>query len=408
MLKSLKNKNVFKSSKVLGVHCIIQPNGDKTYTYVLISMKRKQVEIEKYGIADQLSETSFMDFPSTIPICLSIDGKGVLIKKIVVDPATTFLNQVIPNANENDFFYESFDGDANTVFVSVARKNFVLDIVRLFTDQKRAVIDLTLGPLKASKIVTLFDHPPQALVIPSYQIQYDDITSTIKNYTKLEAEGWSGELTYRIGSTELPCAFVLPYYHALTYYLHDRTDTHFTEISLLKDEFISKRMFITLGIFSLALLFIISVTNMAFYVRFSENKQLLENKISGNEELLANLKKLKVELAWKEKFLSQAGILRNSRLSYYADQIAACVPGEISLEKMELHPIISKVQKQKEVELQPDQILIEGFTKDSSELNDWAHILKKLSWVKDVTVTNYLKDNNGTIGSFSVLILLNN
>ena len=143
---------------------------------------------------------------------------------------------------------------------------------------------------------------------------------------------------------------------------------------------------------------------MLSFFNYSRDKQKLETQVSGDKELLFNLKKLNEELTWKEKFLGQAGILKNVRMAYYADRIANSVPEAVTLDKVEIHPIVSKVKKEKEIQVQPYKIAIDGFAGKSEALNDWIKELKGFSWIEDVSVVNYSKEENSATGIFSIEI----
>lgn len=406
MLKRLKNRNIFKSRSILGVNCYLESDGTRSYTYILLLNKRGNIEIEKTGCITEL-ESFFKMFSSTIPICISFDGKGVLYKKITNQLSQTVLHQVIPNANEDEFYHETFQGNFDNVIVSVARRDTIQDILKLFTNQNRYVISLTLGPFNVAKLKTLFPDLPSTIISDPYEIKIEELTSSILNYRKLVQEDISENIIYKLGSSELTSKYLLPYFSALSYFLPEDKESGIEEIKFQRDEFAFKRIFSIVAIGSIILIFIILLLNLGFYFNFSDQKQQLETKITGNEQILVSLKKLNDEVTWKEKFLSQAGIIKNSRLSYFADQIAESVPFEINLLKMELHPVLSKVKKLKEIELAPDEIRIDGTTPESELLNDWTQILKKMKWVKDVSVTNYLQDNNSSVNSFSVVIHLN-
>jgi len=330
----------------------------------------------------------------------------MLHKKILPDAPGGKVSQVIPNAREEDFYVELFPCTQQEVYVSVARRDMIDEVVATFTEKKRSVISLTLGPMKAAILPVMFGNLTEQLMVPPYRVDCNTASYAIKSLTRLGEHENYKDVRYRIGTYEIPCECILPFSHALGYYLGEEPETVSSEVARQKDEYSSKRVFNSLVVFMLMIVFIIVLAGRMGYYNYAGQKSGLENRIEGNAELLEDLKKLRDEFTWKEKFLKEAGILHNSHLSYFADRIAATVPKEVTMEAMELHPVLSKIKKQKEIELQGDAIILQGTTLSSLVLNDWMRELKKMTWIKQATVSNYLQDN--AIGTFLITIQLNN
>jgi Tfp pilus assembly protein PilN len=402
MLNYFKDKDILKSNKVLGVHCIVRPEGDMQFFYVLISRNKGKVDIDKFDTHIGKPESLVKEVTAEVPVLLSIDGKGVLSKKVSSDPLKSPVYQVIPNAAEEDFAFQLLEGEGNYSFVSLARINVVDELLADIVHQKFQVIGLSIGPFKAARLTSVFEDLPQNLRVNQYIISTDETSHKIQDFKKLE-DMESLEI-YKIGDKDLPSDYILPFSNALSYYLPDGNDLNYPAVSLQFEEYTSKRLFTIAGWASLLLLFAALVINMLMFTSYRNQKQMLDTQVTGDKELLANLTKLKEDLAWKEKFLSQTGILKNSSMAYYADQIAFSLPGAITLEKMEIHPIVSKIKKQKEIELLPNKIAIEGLSPGSQFINDWATRLKGLVWVDDVAVVNYFKEENASTGIFSLEI----
>ena len=399
MLNFLRDKSIIKSNQILGVHCFLQSSGELQINYVLISRNKGKLAIEKMdsvcGGIEQLSN----EVPSSIPVFLSLDGKGILTKKVTLDPAKSLIHQAIPNASEEEFTVQQFGGVDNQAFISLIRKNSLNDLLAQFNEQKFLVIGLALGPLKVINIRRLFENLPAELTIGVYKITCDRDNQIIDFSKEKEV---SSETSYHIGDEKIPATFLLPYYHALTYYVPDADELQYPEITQQFEEFTSKRIFVVAGWSALIILFLILMVNMLYFTSFSDRQKILEAEVSGNKELLGKLKLLKDELTWKEKILGQSGIIGINRMSFYADQIAITVPAAITLEKFEINPVAAKIRKQKEIEIEPNKMTIDGVARNSEVLNDWVHVLKQQPWIGDVSVINYSKDEKSIPGTFSI------
>ena len=400
MLNFLKDKSIIKSNQVLGVHCYLQSTGDMLFDYVFLSRNKGNLTLEKTGSLSGSIEQLASEIPVQTPVYLSIDGKGILTKKVTPDPSKSLIHQAIPNASEDDFMVQQFGEIENQTFISIIRKDSLDGLLTSFKAHKFSIVGITIGPLKAAKLWQLFDNLPSTLLVGNYQITRNDQFQMI-DFSK---EADQTTVSYKIGDQDISSTFLLPYYHALTYYVPDENKLAYPTIVEQFEEYTSKRIFTISGWSALIILFLILLVNMMFFTSFADKQKSLEAQVSGNKELLNKLKILKDELAWKEKVLGQAGIIKINRMSYYADQIAISVPEEISLEKLEIHPVVAKIRKQKEIEIQADQMAIDGVARSSQVLNDWVHVLKQKSWIADVLVINYSKDDKSTSGIFSIEI----
>ena len=405
MLNYFRNSELLKSNRVIGIHCMMNGANDPVFSYVILLKKKGNIEIESQGEIQCELEKLFENVAIKYPVYLSIDGRGILHKRVERDLSKSIIQQAIPNANESDFIVEQFNGGEQSAYISFARRDYVDDILSKLFEQKFSVIGLTISPFTTIGIFDLFPHLPSPLLVGPYEMQIGKTDQTINDFRKPDVGNIECR-QYMLGDNQISSPYILPFYHALTYYSNGSQESEYPFIATQKDEYTSKRLFVFAGWGILVFLFLLLLANMLVFTGLSQEKQRLETQVSGNKELLSKLKLVKEELSWKEKFLGQAGLDRKKWLSYFADQIAASVPQEITLEKLELHPMTTKIRKQKEIELQPDIIRIEGITKTSLSVNDWALSLKKMHWISNVVVENFFQIENSTMGIFTIEISL--
>jgi hypothetical protein len=404
MLHFLLHKDFIKVKYSQGLHCVMRNEADLCFFYVLISRNKGKIEIEKFlkleGPVNILEGIVKKD----IPLFLSIDGKGILSKKVIYNPSRALIQQAIPNAVEDDFIIEQHQGTNGHVFISFARKNGIDELLNSFKEQKFTVLGFSLGPFNSTALINIFDTLPSSLVVDHYRISFYQENKQIQDFERTNGD----EIIYDLAGYSLSSSFLSPLTNALSYYIKDDEQIRITSIKDNLEEFASKRLFIFTGWSSLIFVFLTLIINILLYSNYSQQEQQLENQVAGSKELTLTMSKLKEEMEWKEKFLNQAGILKNTRMSLYADQIASILPEGMILEKMEIHPVNSKIKKQKEIELQPDKILIEGIVNNSQIVDKWIDKLKMLNWIEDVYVVNYNKENDSANGVFSLEIRIKN
>jgi Tfp pilus assembly protein PilN len=125
-----------------------------------------------------------------------------------------------------------------------------------------------------------------------------------------------------------------------------------------------------------------------------------------NSTVLADIKRiedLEKELKLKEKFLREAGWIKSSQTSLYADQVAKTVPNTVLLKELSVHPTNQTAsRKDKRMVFETGIILISGTCKDPVVLNPWLVELKKLNWVKTAVSKKYQYDHKKRIGYFEL------
>lgn len=405
MINIFKTTEFTKCKRVAGLHCAVYGNDMPTFSYIVLVKHKGKIEIEHQATFQCEIEKLSENISTKLPLFLSLEGRGILHKQVDPDPSRPIIQQVIPNANEEDFIFEQFEGSQQSVVISFSRKSYVDEILGKFATQKFAVIGLTISPFSVTWIFELFPGLPARILTGSFELETDKVTGSILRYQKLENENLTDQ-HYTLADNQITSRFILPFYSALTYYTNTGHRPEYAVVAFQKEEFVSKRQFIFFSWIILTFLFLILFANLLVFTNISEKKQFMETKVSTNMETLNTLKKVKEELLWKEKFLGQAGVDRKKWLSYFADQLAASVPEEITLEKLELHPVTTKIRKLKEIEIQPDAVQIEGVTKNSLAVNNWAVSLKKMDWISNVIVENFSQLENSTLGVFSIEITL--
>ena len=402
MLKFLLNKNILKCNKVQGLHCNFCSEGDLIFYYVLISRKKGAVEIEKFFAI----QGSFIDLSlvlmHNVPIMLSIDGKGVLSKKIKYNDSKSIIQHIIPNADENDFIFDESNGVDNYKFVSLTRKDSVEELLNSFSINNFYVLDLTIGQFKIANLLKIFNHLPSKVKVDQYNICVDIESYQLIDFDKYDS-GNEFE-NYIFDDKILTNSFILPFYNALSYYVPDNEKIKYSVVEEHSQEFASKQLFKVASWIALLFILCVLICNLFIYNNFALKKQYLESAVLRDKKLLNNLKKLNEDFIWKENFFNQSGILKNTKMYFFADQIGNSLPDDIYLTKMEIYPLINKIKKLKEIEVQPDKISIFGQSIGSQFVDLWVNDLRKLNWVEDVYIGTYTKEENSSTGLFSLEI----
>lgn len=388
-------KYQFQCNFIYGLYGFISVTGEVNYRLVSVENKKGNLSFQILGEYKEISvlKTSIKNHP----VYLVLDGKGILLKNIKAEAEVSLVKQIIPSANEGEFIADTHDG-ADNLYVAIARKEQVDEIAGTLKQAGLNVIGLSLGPYHTANLLKYFSDLPEVISFDNHRIYYERQKQVITKHEKITDNSKS----IIIDSQEVDSSFLPALSGALGFFLEEERESVHREIGEQKKEFQSKIIFQRAGVGLLILILAVLLANMFFYMHYSDRKIDLENQLIGNKNVLKTLDTLKRELEWKEKFMRESGILKNTQMAFYADRIAATVPNDITLDKLEIHPVVGKVRSNKEITLRPGIILLGGATKSTLDLNNWVHKLKDMPWIENVTILDYMQENEMNVGLFSI------
>jgi hypothetical protein len=127
-----------------------------------------------------------------------------------------------------------------------------------------------------------------------------------------------------------------------------------------------------------------------------------------NQNMLTEYDSLLAEFNRKKDFLSQAGLLNEPNISWYADQIASTTPQLISLTLLNINPVSMSGELEDEIVPEAGLIEIRGKTPDPVMLHTWVDTLARLEWVDKARVMNYSQNSRSGPASFVVTLQTKN
>ncbi|MBI4646426.1 MAG: hypothetical protein HY738_07490 [Bacteroidia bacterium] len=401
MLRFLQRSNIIRGRLAAGIYAYFNSNGECEYNFILL--KRKRTNIEIIGKGESIASINDLanHIPAAAPVCLAIDGKGAIHKKMLLKPddtPTDLLHYILPNANSSEFLIQQTPAADGKTFISIARNNNIQQILTRFTAIRRYIVSICLGPFTLNHIIRSLNGSPSVIIAGDYKLLIEN--GTINDLQAKE----TGEiqLLYKAGDDELYGNTLIPYSAALKYFIDDEPALeHVTEQA---QEFYYKRFFLTSGKIMLAFIFIMLLGNFILFNRYYKRSEILSAMVGQNRDMLLRFDTLKAELKKKQEFIAGTGFLEVSRQSYYADMLAGSLPEKIILTKMEISPLDKKLKQEETPVFFRDIIRLSGITPGSAILNEWIKTLKKFNWIKDITVVNYNQESNTAPGSFEIEI----
>jgi len=154
--------------------------------------------------------------------------------------------------------------------------------------------------------------------------------------------------------------------------------------------------------------FVFAVLLINFFIYnhyFSSNVQYSASQaLTQAEEKKAE--KLESAIGSKERWISRYGWDRSSRLSLYADRIAALVPDDATLTVLKINPVHAGFASDNNpLSFQQDTIQLTGTCEDPAELNRFANNLRNIRSFRQIDIKSYLYKKETQNGVFSMEII---
>ena len=409
MLDRIKD-TLTRFNKAAGIEIILLPDDAYDIRLIVVYIEKKKILIEKKVLSfKKLEELKNYILPD-VPVSLTINGRGVLHKKVANHSGDDqgLLQAILSNAKISDFYLRKSDAEAETM-VSLVRKDAVDKILRDIKKLGLYVVHADLGAMSAVSMLSLVSSLPRN----SYKIAEHSYLlnpqKNIQNYSYSAAEVAENK-TINIAGEEIEEQLFLCYAIACNLVLKNMDfslDVEFVKKE--QAEFNNKLLFKTFGWVVLIFFFSILVINYFLFVNFSKEHDALILGAHTNKADAKELTNLQKEVKEKDEFLLEAGWLGSSRVSYFADRIANSVPLSVKLTELSVYPMDEKKSKtEKKNIFYSDIIKLTGQSTKPTELNEWIEKIKDIERIKQAKLLRYSYDSKDNTGTFSVEIILEN
>jgi hypothetical protein len=395
MIDNLLHIKLFKPKKILGITCDILADESYVWRYCILQQTKNSVTVIKSNTIKELSELK-KEKLSLVPVYLSIEGKGVIHKKVKSDSENPSIYQVIPNALPDDFCISEIPSDNNLAFVSIVRRDVVDTILSQFIELGLHVLQVRVGSFHLAFLQEWFSGMPEKLAAGNMMYTFDNNSHKLKDFTKTDQPVNNG---YAVAGENISSEYISSFTNALSFFFVSNEPVY-QAIEKNKVEFLAHRLFTIGGWGLLVFAFAMLLTNYLFYMQYSDKANKLEKFVADNGQNLVIVEKLKDELKRKEQFLTQSGFAEKSNFSYYTDLLASTIPSEVQLLELNVNPLKSKIKKEKAIELRKGIIAIKGQTLNSIILNDWIKNLEEFKWIRKISVVQYMKEQTNNYGEF--------
>jgi Tfp pilus assembly protein PilN len=400
-------ENLLKSKYVAGVEIILSPSGVKHIHYVILKNQKNRLIIDSFGINVESIEVLIQKIPSSYPLLISFNGKGIIHKRLSYtenENESSLLNKVLPAAHAADFYLQRNKSDELNQTVSIIRKTTVDILLEGLKKSRYHVIGCYLGPFLFQSIMPLLD---DTLTLRDVYVSDFKLSLGQSEIIQFESiEGAANSTIKLISSEGIAPELVVSFCSAMQYFISSTNNSLYVPAVIEENKDFRRKQFFTYAVGGAIIVFVIALlVNFFLFNYFSSRYNEYHTQVSANQNMVFRYEKMQKEVEQKQKFLEETGLLESSRISYYADQIAKSLPTTILLTHMSIFPLEKKSNTdEQDMTFKPKIIFIAGNCNQSIELNEWMGNLKRQVWIGDVSVINFSQDKSERTGSFSIEI----
>lgn len=384
LFSEIKN-SLFETNKVLSIQVDIQAGNISLFGLIL---KKQNEKIEIINSIDNLESEEW----KSLPIILTLSGKGILQKRSDQSTEKVKLRNVFPAIKEEEFYcvYAPLTTGCN---VCIIRNETIDSILNQLNIRRTQIVDISLeSSVLSSYSDTSFELPD---IIGGYKFTYEN--NNVSSFIKTETKG----LNFIFGES-LNAKFHFAFISGVAFFL--KLNISGNDVwNMNKKEWKSKKIFQTTlaGLLGFLLVF--------FLVNLFVNNSLLSsfNEVSSEatkvEDLVNEKERIRNEIELKEDFINKLKLSQNAQFANLAEEIGISVPQNIQLTSIKFNPLKKSVRKKKEIIFDSGIVIIEGVSAKSIYYHKWAKALKSFNWVKKVELVAY-EENRDKIGEFIIEI----
>jgi len=409
-LKYFRNIALVNSRNKACLEIFIDSGEEWICNFIAIKNKnKKQIVVSEEHIGLGSTEMLKKIGKNKIPLCLVINGKGVISKKIQCSNDNvneeSIIQKVLPNAKQGDFYMRKYPSTDNEAFVSLIRRSMLTEVLDLLNKNKISPVEVFWGPFSISSVISLTDMHQGELITEHYKFTVEN--SQIIEFAQIEDSN-TIQKKLCIGDEKLELQSLVSFGTLINHFYTNKAKntSQIPAVTEAENNFIYATQFSKTIQFSSVFVFVVLLVNFILFNYYNRKQQDLSSKVARYSDLLINQDTLKKTLESKMELIGKSGLLESSKISFYADRIASVVNEGITLSKLEVNPmkeISGQSGDESGYSFTNDTIEISGTAKNSTYLNEWIKDIKVYKWVKDITIKNYNRDNSLKPASFTIL-----
>ncbi len=386
--------------------CVVEASfNEQTLVYYFTHLKSKnnKLEIIETGHCEDKIDLPQNIKKNKVAVLLIINGKGVILKKITLQPEgeqpfEELLRQNLPAINSSEFFIQLYKQTDNTAFIALCRKEQALNIIQTLTQKQYDIAGVLLGAPSINGLQPLWsDFNNIQTSVHKIELT-NNVIDTINPSVNKE--------TIKIGDLNFSSDNALGFAGGLSYLMQRKiAENNSNDLTEIENLHIEKNKFRFLMVMAVAIAFVTSIVNVIFYTSYFDKNNKLETELSVYQGKYDQINKLLTDYQQKKGLIENAGILNKNKLSEYADKIGKTIPNEVILSELYFNPKNEDIENEDSlVTFYNKQLVLKGNCNKSLTINEWINVLKMQKFVRDVTLEKFNYNNDGLLPNFEIKV----
>ncbi|WP_316812821.1 hypothetical protein [Pedobacter heparinus] len=361
-------QDLMQLNTLTGVEVFTGKDGERVIHACTLKLGKAQLGFE-HKHKDLKSVVHFAKNFKPGPVALVIRGKGLITKKMErvqgLDPQA--LNQVLPNANPEHFYFQHYDNGEHS-FISAIRRSDTDELMAAFREQGFQVLSLCLDAFVLEEAMELKQGQLEEELLLAYAAAFQLLLGGAHgNYIEVEQQQ-----------------------------LRDNRAQAFAKAKLKG-----------IGLLAGMVLLVLLLLNFSLFSYYSGQVKALSAASNISSTEIGKLKNQEKDIRKKTALIKAAGWTGGLNYAYLCDQLLACMPAKMSLQEFSINPPDEQLSRARhELVYQTRLVKVSGACRDASMLNNWIFAIKAKDWVEGCKILNYGINPDDGSGSFAIAIQL--
>lgn len=380
-------KKIFFPNKFQIIGVSIQ---ETSTSYELLKLKRNGAQI---SVSEQKSfanlEHLLENVNKNLAVILTIDGKGVLNKKIDLENEQDLQWYKNFDSKKLDFFQFKYGSD---IFLSITKNETVLKNLEPFKLNNLKVIDVFIGSLTVI--------PVQAILNDTFEIcttlySFKFIDNKLHSISRNDSNNL---VDYPIENEKLNSSSIALFGAFLIHWLKQEEieRTQFIEEKELNEVYYENAFNRTGKVILIFFLFTLFVSYLGVLYYSNKNTDL-NYQCQYSKETISKLESIEKNKKQKLEILNETGLISSKYLTNYSFDILNSVPNSIQIIELNINPAEKEIKEAKKILFENKKIKLKGIAKEEFLFNQWVNSIKQLNWIKKTEILSIKRNKQGQL-----------
>ena len=397
MLKQ-RFKHITEGNTYLGLG-ITETEGRERFS--LLKLRKQKGELEVLSEMGEDTLDALIPFMEKgTPLFVTINTPKVLKKQILTapqnNPALLVMN-AFPNLELDNFYYQVLPGKQHSA-VCISKKEYIDGYLEQLSNIGLQPFQVAIGISSLQVFEGLLHGKVMGM---GFEVHFDP-------------SGFDGFLPNSAGKSykinlhgiEFQNSQLLAFAQILGY-LQNRTVPSNLQPrnQILHDAFKNARIF-ALGLkIGLGFFLILLLTNFLVFNHYHAKNQEMEANLNSSQYQNNAVAALQERVDQKEQRLRSLTHSKNTKTSYYLDELGKSIPNSINLDQIQYQPLLVPVRENKAIKLQKENLQISGVVNDKVAFTEWSDMLEKQKWIQKIQIMDY-EYRSKTSANFTLNLVL--